>query len=90
VRGLDSTFRLDFANGGSWAPSRIDEGLAIPPPALTEFFEEAFPQAGPRVPRVLELIAELEILEVTEPLAVEAARLREECSRREEPVGALD
>jgi tRNA(fMet)-specific endonuclease VapC len=96
VRCLDSTFCIDFANGVPGALTKADElsktgeRLAIPAPALTEFLVGAFHQGGRRLAQALEFIAELEVLDVTEPISVDAARLGGECARRGEPVGTLD
>ncbi len=96
MKCLDSTFCIDFANGVPEAlakaseVSTVGERLAIPAPALTEFLVGAFSQGGRRLAQALEFIAELEVLDVTEPISVDAARLGGECSRRGESVGTLD
>jgi len=96
VKCLDSTFCIDFANGVPEALSKADESsrtgerLAIPAPALTEFLVGAFHQGGKRLSQALEFIAELEVLDVTEPISVDAARLGGECFRRGEPIGTVD
>jgi predicted nucleic acid-binding protein len=96
VKCLDSTFCIDFANGVPAALNKAEElsksgeRLAIPAPALTEFLVGAFHQGGRRLAQVLEFVSELEILDVSEPIAVDAARLGGECSRRGEAVGTLD
>lgn len=96
MKCLDSTFCIDFANGVPEAlakageVSTLGERLAIPAPALTEFLVGAFSQGGRRLAQALEFIAELEVLDVTEPISVDAARLGGECSRRGESVGTLD
>ena len=68
--------------------SQTGERLAIP--ALTEFLVGAFRQGGRRLAQALEYISELELLDVTEPIAIDAARLGGECSRRGEAVGTVD
>jgi len=96
VHCLDSTYCIDLANGIPRAVERAkeldsrNERLTIPAPALTEFLVGAFAQGGPRLSRALELVSQFEVLELTEPIAVEAARLGGECSRRGTPVGNLD
>jgi tRNA(fMet)-specific endonuclease VapC len=96
VRCLDSTFCIDFANGVPNAVNKANElseageRLAIPAPALTEFLVGAFSQGGRRLAEALEFIAQLEVLDVTEPISVDAARLGAECARRGEQVGTLD
>jgi hypothetical protein len=65
VKGLDSTFCDNFAKGVPEALSNaeelrgLDEPLAIPAPALTEFLVGAFYQGGRRHSRAPEFIAEL-------------------------------
>jgi predicted nucleic acid-binding protein len=96
VRCLDSTFCIDLANGTPGALARAEElskrgeRLAIPAPALTEFLVGAFYQGGKRLAQALEFVAELEVLDVTEPISVDAARMGGECARRGEAVGTLD
>lgn len=96
MKCLDSTFCIDFANGIPEALARaaelsdLGERLAIPAPALTEFLVGAFHQGGRRLSQALEFVSELEVLDVTETISVDAARLGGECSRRGEPVGTLD
>jgi tRNA(fMet)-specific endonuclease VapC len=96
LKCLDSTFCIDFANGvpGAMAKAeelaQLGERLAIPAPALTEFLVGAFRQGGRRLAQALEFASELEVLDVTEPIAVDAARLGAECFRRGEVVGTLD
>ncbi len=96
MKCLDSTFCIDLVNGVPKALakaeelSKVGERLAIPAPALTEFLVGAFHQGGRRLSQVLEFVSELEVLDVTEPIAVDAARLGGECSRRGESVGTLD
>ena len=64
--------------------------MAIRALALTEFLVGAFRQGGRRLAQALELAASLDILDGTEPIAVEAARMGGECSRRGEHVGTID
>lgn len=96
MKCLDSTFCLDLLNGSPGAPTKArelstaGERLAIPAPALTEFLVGAFHQGGKRLTQALEFVGELEVLDVTEPISVDAARLGGECSRRGEAVGTLD
>ncbi|MCI4348300.1 MAG: type II toxin-antitoxin system VapC family toxin [Thermoplasmata archaeon] len=96
MKCLDSTFCIDLANGSPGAMAKAEElsttgeRLAIPAPALTEFLVGAFHQGGRRLAQALEYISELEVLDVTEPISVDAARLGGECSRRGEAVGTLD
>lgn len=96
MKCLDSTFCIDFANGVPEALAKaeelsaIGERLAIPAPALTEFLVGAFYQEGRRLAQALEFVSELEVLDVTEPISVDAARLGGECSRRGEMVGTID
>ncbi len=87
MKCLDSTFCIDFANGIPEALAKScrafgpGERLAIPAPALTEFLVGAFHQGGRRLSQALEFVSELEVLDVTETISVDAARLGE-CSRR--------
>jgi tRNA(fMet)-specific endonuclease VapC len=96
VRCLDSTFCIDLANGSPAAVanaeelSEMGERRAMPAPALTEFLVGAFHQGAKRLSQALEFVSEREILDVTEPISVDAARMGGECSRRREPVGTLD
>lgn len=96
MKCLDSTFCIDLANGVAAARLKADElshsgeRLAIPAPALTEFLVGAFHQGGRRLSEALAFISELEVLETTEPISIDAARLGGECSRRGHPVGSLD
>ena len=96
MKCLDSTFCIDFANGVPEALTKAEElskhgeRLAIPAPALTEFLVGAFHQGGRRLAQALEFVSELEVLDVTEPISVDAARLGGECSRRGDAVGTLD
>jgi predicted nucleic acid-binding protein len=93
---LDSTFCIDLANGvpGAFDKAReLDqrkERLTLAAPGLTEFLVGAFAQGGKRLARALEFVSQLEVLDVTEPLAVDAARLGGECARRGSSVGSLD
>lgn len=96
MKCLDSTFCIDLANGLEAARakaaelSQAGERLSIPAPALTEFLVGAFHQGGTRLKQALALASELEVLDVTEPICVDAARLGAECARRGSPVGTLD
>jgi tRNA(fMet)-specific endonuclease VapC len=96
VKCIDSTFCVDLAKGSPGALAKAGElsqagdRLAIPAPALTEFLVGAFHQGGRRLAQALEYIAQLEVLDVTEPISIDAARLGGECSRRGEAVGTLD
>jgi tRNA(fMet)-specific endonuclease VapC len=96
VKCLDSTFCIDLANGDPGARAkaeelgRLGERLAIPAPALTEFLVGAFHQGGRRLAEALGFVSELETLDTTEPISVEAARMGADCIRRGEPVGAID
>ena len=80
MKCLDSTFCIDFANGIPEALARaaelsdLGERLAIPAPALTEFLVGAFHQGGRRLSQALEFVSELEVLDVTETISVDAAR----------------
>ncbi len=93
---LDSTFCIDLANGrpGAVDKSRELDGrgerLAIPAPALTEFLVGAFARGGRQLVQALELASQLEVWEITEGIAIDAARLGGECARRGTPVGAID
>ena len=96
MRCLDSTFCIDLANGVPEARSKAEElaalgeRLSIPAPAVTEFLVGAFLQGGRRLAQASGLVGQLEILDVTEPIAVDAARMGAECARRGEHVGAID
>lgn len=96
MKCLDSAFCIDFANGEPRALAKAEElsargdRLAVPAPALAEFLAGAFHQGGRRLDQALQFVAELEVLDVTESIAVEAARLGGECLRGGQPVGTLD
>ncbi len=96
MKCLDSTFCIDFANGVAEARVKAEEfaktgeRLAIPAPALTEFLVGAFHQGGRRLSEALAFVSELEVLETTQAISIDAASLGGECSRRGTPVGALD
>jgi predicted nucleic acid-binding protein len=96
VKCLDSTFCIDLAKGSPDALAKADElskageRLAIPAPALTGFLVGAFHQGGRRLSQALEFVSELEVLALTEPISVDAARLGAECARRGEAVGTVD
>lgn len=93
---LDSTFCIDLANGFPDAVTKAHEldarkeRLAIAAPGLTEFLVGAFAQGGGRLAHALEFVAQMEVLEVTESIAVDAARLGGECARRGATVGNID
>jgi len=93
---LDSTFCIDFANGLDAAKSKARElekrgdQLSIAAPALTEFLVGAFSQGGKRLAEALAFVSQLQTLEITEPIAMDAARLGGECARRGEAVAAMD
>ena len=96
MKCLDAAFCIDFVNGEPRALAKAAElsargdRLAIPAPALAEFLAGAFHQGGKRLTQALESVSELQVLDVNEPIAVEAARLGGECSRSGQPVGTLD
>lgn len=96
MKCLDSTFCIDLANGlaeaerTAYRMAEEGERLAIPAPALTEFLIGAFHRGGKRLTQALDFISELEVLDVTEPISVDAARMGSECLRRGEPVGTVD
>ncbi len=93
---FDSTFCIDFANGLGAAKSKAKEierrgdQLSIAAPALTEFLVGAFSQGGKRLAEALAFVSQLQTLEITEPIAMDAARLGGECARRGEAVSAMD
>jgi len=96
MRCLDTTFCIDFSNGLQAARTKVDElesqgeHLAIAAPALTEFLVGAFSQEGKKLTQALEFVSRLETLEVTESIAMDAARLGGECIRRGRAVGVMD
>ena len=96
VKCVDAAFCIDLANGDPGAVTRAEqlsdsgERLAIPAPALTEFLVGAFHQGGRRLSQALEMASELEVLDITEAISIEAARASGECSRRGETVGTMD
>jgi len=96
MKCLDSAFCIDFANGIPGAVSKAGdlaksgERLAIPAPALTEFMVGAFHQGGRRLAQALEFSSELEVLDLTEPISIQAARIGGECARRGAPVSTID
>lgn len=96
MKCLDATFCIDLSKGVPEALAKAQElaksgeRLAIPAPALTEFLVGAFHLGGHRLSQALELASDLEVLDVTEPIATEAARIGGECLRRGQSVGAID
>ncbi len=96
MRAIDSSFCIDLSNGDPGAAAKASElsgsgeRVGIPAPALTEFLIGAFTRGGRRLAQALELVSSLEVLDTTEQIAVEAARLGGECARRGQPVGSLD
>jgi len=66
------------------------ERLAIPAVALTEYLVGIYSRGGPHAEQATELASQFEVLEVTEAIAIEAARLGGECARRGTPVGNMD
>jgi predicted nucleic acid-binding protein len=93
---LDSTFCIDFARGLPAAKAKVAElekareRLSIPAPALTEFLTGAFSQGGKRLLSALEFVSHLETLEVSESIALDAARLGGECIQRGDAVATID
>jgi predicted nucleic acid-binding protein len=96
VRCVDVAFCIDLANGVVGAVAKAEElstsgeRFAIPAPAATEFLVGAFHQGGRRLSQALAMISEMEVLDLTEPIAIEAARSGGECARRGEAVGTMD
>ncbi len=96
MRCVDASFCLDLANGHPRAVRKAKEydskgeSLTIPAPALTEFLIGAFSRGGATLSQALELVASFAVLETTESIAGEAARLGGECLRNGTPVGTLD
>jgi tRNA(fMet)-specific endonuclease VapC len=93
---VDSTYCIDVANQVPGAAekaaemARRNERLAMAAPALTEFLVGAFARGGRRLAQALEMVEQFEILPVTEEVALDAARLGGECTRRGAMVGNLD
>jgi len=93
---LDSSYCIDLARGLPAARAKAQEleqrgdQLAIPAPALAEFLVGAFSQGGRRLADALDFVSQLATLEVTEPIAMDAARLGGECVRRGQTVGTMD
>ena len=96
MKCLDPAFCLDLEKREPGAVAKADElsrshePLAIPAPALTEFLIGAFHQGGRRLAQAMEFAAQLEVLDVNETIAIDAARLGGECLRRGAAVGAMD
>jgi predicted nucleic acid-binding protein len=96
VKCVDSAFCIDLVKGEPGAVTKSQEltesgeRVGIPASALTEFLIGAFHQGGRRLSQAMSLVAQLEVLELTESIAVEAARAGGECSRRGETVGTMD
>lgn len=96
MKCLDSTFCIDLLKGLPEARARADElvrqgeRVAVAAPAVTEVLVGAFRQGGQRLSQALDFFAELEVLDVDEGIAIEAARVGGECLRRGEPVGTTD
>lgn len=93
---VDSTYLIDVANQVPAAAEKAkilatrNERLVIAAPTLTEFLVGAFAKGGRRLTQALELVEQLEVLSVTEEVALDAARLGGECTRRGRVVGNLD
>jgi tRNA(fMet)-specific endonuclease VapC len=93
---LDSTFCIDFARGLPAAKAKVAElekereRLSIAAPALTEFLTGAFSQGGRRLLVALGFASQLETIEISESIALDAARLGGECIQRGDSVGTID
>lgn len=96
LRCLDTTFCIDLANGDGGAKARLQElervgeRMAVAAPTLTEFLVGAFGHGGRRLSQALEFAGELEVLDVTPEIALEAARLGGECRRHGADVAVVD
>jgi predicted nucleic acid-binding protein len=96
MKCLESSVCVDLANGvpvtmaKAEELSALEERLERPAPALTEMLVGAFAQGGRRTAQALEFVSELELVEITEPISVDAARIEGECFRRGESVGTID
>ncbi|HXQ94998.1 MAG TPA: type II toxin-antitoxin system VapC family toxin [Thermoplasmata archaeon] len=96
MRCLESTFCIDLLRGDPDAARRIreleaaGERLAVAAPTLTEVLVGAHLQGGRRLADALEFTAQLEVLEVSAEIALEAARLGGECARKGGHVSNLD
>jgi tRNA(fMet)-specific endonuclease VapC len=93
---VDSTFCIDLSRGLPSAVARArdlserGEHVVIASPTLTEFLVRAFAQGGQRLSNALALVSQFEVLEITEAIAMDAARLGGECVRRGSTVGNMD
>lgn len=96
MKCVDAAFCIDLVNGSPRAVTKSHElaksgeRVAIAAPALTEFLIGAFHRGGRRLAQALELASALEVLDLTETICVDAARLGGECFRRGEAVGTID
>jgi predicted nucleic acid-binding protein len=96
MKCVDTSFCIDFVRGHGRARETIeqleasDEELAIPAPAVTEFLTGAFARGGKELARSLEFVSRMAVLEVTETVALEAARIGGECIREGAPKATLD
>ena len=96
MKSVDAAFCIDLAKGDEGARSKAEEisksgeRVAISASALAEFLVGAFHQGGRRLAQALEMASGFEVLELTEQIALEAARLGGECARRGQAVGTMD
>jgi tRNA(fMet)-specific endonuclease VapC len=93
---VDSTFLIDLSLGHAGALGKArdlesrHERIGIPAIVLTEFLVGAYARGGGQLPKAIELVSQFEFCDVTESIALDAARLGGECFRRGNPASNLD
>lgn len=93
---VDTSFCIDLAKGDPPAIAvaeqldSLQERIAIPAPALTEFLVGAFARGGKRLEAALRITSRMEVLPVSEAIALEAARIGGRAIQDGTPVGTLD
>jgi predicted nucleic acid-binding protein len=96
MKCVDTSFCIDLVRGNHRArdaaagEEAAGETLALPAPVLTEFLIGAFARGGKELAKSLELTSEMTVLEVTEVIAIEAARIGGDCIREGNPKATLD
>jgi predicted nucleic acid-binding protein len=96
MRCLDSTFLVDVAKGRPAAKAKAKaitesgERVAVPAPVVAEVMVGANFQGGSYHRRMLDFMANLEVIDTTADIALEAGALGAELVRRGTAVGTMD
>jgi tRNA(fMet)-specific endonuclease VapC len=96
VHFVDSAFLIDLSLGHAGASEKVrelesrHERLGLSVVVLSEFLVGAYSRGGKQLTQAIDLVSQFEIYDVTEPIAVDAARLGGECARRGTPASNLD